>query len=74
MGAHSLTSERTFSSGACSKDFLLSQKRRRNSRTVGQVYFWKVAKNFGQQTFLSAREDEHGRFRAFFPGERQAKV
>jgi hypothetical protein len=32
----------------------------------GQVYCRKVAKNFGQSAFLSAREIEHGRFRALF--------
>jgi hypothetical protein len=32
----------------------------------GQLYFRKVAKNFGQSAFLSAREIEHGRFRALF--------
>ena len=32
----------------------------------GQVYCRKVAKNFGQSRFLSAREIEHGRFRALF--------
>jgi len=34
----------------------------------GQVYCWKDAKNFGQQQFLSAREIEHGQFRALFAG------
>jgi len=34
----------------------------------GQLYFQKVAKNFGQSDFLSAREIEHGRFRALFAG------
>jgi len=32
------------------------------------VFFWKVAKNFGQCAFLSAREIEHGQFRALFAG------
>jgi hypothetical protein len=34
----------------------------------GQVYCRKVAKNFGQCVFLSAREIEHGQFRALFAG------
>src|SRR5579871_2293316 len=34
----------------------------------GQLSFRKVAKNFGQSAFLSAREIEHGRFRALFAG------
>jgi hypothetical protein len=34
----------------------------------GQVYCRKVAKNFGQLSNLSAREIEHGRFRALFAG------
>ena len=34
----------------------------------GQMHFRKVAKNFGQCAFLSAREFEHGRFRALFAG------
>jgi hypothetical protein len=34
----------------------------------GTVFFWKVAKNFGQCAFLSAREIEHGQFRALFAG------
>jgi hypothetical protein len=32
------------------------------------VYCRKVAKNFGQSVFFSAREIEHGRFRALFAG------
>jgi len=32
----------------------------------GQVYCRKVAKNFGQLSNLSAREIEHGQFRALF--------
>src|SRR5690242_21961690 len=35
------------------------------SRERWQLSRRKVAKNFGQWSFLSAREDEHGRFRAF---------
>jgi hypothetical protein len=34
----------------------------------GHLSFRKVAKNFGQHTFLSACEIEHGRFRALFAG------
>jgi hypothetical protein len=34
----------------------------------GQVYFRKGAENFGRAAFLSAREIEHGRFRALFAG------
>jgi len=34
----------------------------------GQVYCQKVAKNFGQCVNFSAREIEHGRFRALFAG------
>ena len=30
------------------------------------MYFRKVTKNFGQSAFLSAREIEHGQFRALF--------
>jgi hypothetical protein len=43
-------------------DWVLGKKRDRE----WQVYCWKVAKNFGQYTILSAREIEHGRFRALF--------
>jgi hypothetical protein len=32
------------------------------------MYLQKVAKNFGQCGFLSAREIEHGQFRALFAG------
>jgi hypothetical protein len=32
------------------------------------MYSQKVAKNLGQSAFLSAREIEHGRFRALFAG------
>jgi hypothetical protein len=35
---------------------------------AGAVYLQKVAKNFGQWRFLSAREIEHGQFRALFAG------
>jgi hypothetical protein len=35
---------------------------------MGQVYCWKDAKNFGQSAILSAREIEHGQFRALFAG------
>src|SRR5437660_4481993 len=34
----------------------------------GQAYFRKVAENFGQCVNFSAREIEHGRFRALFAG------
>jgi hypothetical protein len=43
------------------------QTHRRASKR-GQVYCRKVTKNFGQSAFLSAREIEHGRFRALFAG------
>jgi hypothetical protein len=36
------------------------------TKTLGQVYCWKVTKNFGHSAILSAREIEHGRFRALF--------
>jgi len=35
-------------------------------REHGQVYLRKVAENFGRCVFFSAREMEHGRFRALF--------
>ena len=38
------------------------------SRAHGQMYCWKVARNFGQCVNLSAYEIEHGRFRALFAG------
>ncbi len=37
-------------------------------RSDGQLYSQKDAKNSGQSAFLSAREIEHGRFRALFAG------
>src|SRR5579864_4931848 len=40
----------------------------------GQVYFRKVAKNFGQCANLSACEIEHGRFRALFAGSFCSKM
>jgi hypothetical protein len=40
----------------------------RKKRDYGQVYCRKDAKNFGQWRFLSAREIEHGQFRALFAG------
>jgi hypothetical protein len=36
--------------------------------TLGHLYFRKVAQNLDQSAFLSAREIEHGRFRALFAG------
>jgi hypothetical protein len=38
------------------------------------VYCRKDAKNFGQWRFLSAREIEHGRFRALFAGTFWPKI
>jgi hypothetical protein len=35
----------------------------------GHLYCRKDAKNLGQCSFLSAREIEHGRFRALFAGK-----
>jgi hypothetical protein len=43
------------------------------ARARGHLYFWKVAKNFGQCGFLSAREVEHGRFRALFGAKTKLK-
>ena len=38
----------------------------KETKSLGHLYSQKVTKNFGQSAFLSAREIEHGRFRALF--------
>jgi hypothetical protein len=44
------------------------------SRKHGHLYCWKVTKNFGQCVNFSAREIEHGRFRALFAASFSRKM